>query len=60
MLTKNKDNPGYVVKSKKSKFHGYTLADIKKAREEILDRRKGNKQPAASLQEQEPDWEPLR
>ena len=55
MLTKNKDNPGYVVKSKKSKFHGYTLADIKKAREEILDRRKGNKQPAASLQEQEPD-----
>ena len=55
MLTKNKDNPDYVVKSKKSKFHGYTLADIKKAREEILERRKGNKQPAASLQEQEPD-----
>ena len=49
MLTKNKDNPDYVVKSKKSKFHGYTLADIKKAREEILERRKGNKQPAASL-----------
>ena len=45
MLTKNKDNPDYVVKSKKSKFHGYTLADIKKARDEILDRRKGNKQP---------------
>ena len=59
MLTKNKDNPDYVVKSKKSKFHGYTLADIKKAREEILERRKGNKQsvPPASLQEQEPDWE---
>ena len=55
MLTKNKDNPDYVVKSKKSKIHGYTMADIKKAREEILDRRKGNKQPAASLQEQEPD-----
>ena len=57
MLTKNKDNPDYVVKSKKSKFHGYTLADIKKAREEILERRKGNKQsvPPASLQEQEPD-----
>ena len=49
MLTKNKDNPDYVVKSKKSKFHGYTLADIKKAREEILERRKGNKQPPASL-----------
>ena len=60
MLTKNKDNPGYVVKSKKSKFYGYTLADIKEAREEILDRRKGNKQPAASLQERgekEPDRE---
>ena len=40
MLTKNKDNPDYVVKSKKSKFHGYTMADIKKARDEILDRRK--------------------
>ena len=26
------------------------MADIKKAREEILERRKGNKQPAASLQ----------
>ena len=46
MLTKNKDNPGYVVKSKKSKFYGYTLADIKEAREEFLDRRKGNKQPS--------------
>ena len=49
MLTKNKDNPNYVVKSKKSKFHGYTLADIKKAREEILDRRKGNKQPTVGV-----------
>ena len=49
MLTKNKDNPDYVVKSKKSKFHGYTLADIKKARDEILDRRKGNKQPSLVL-----------
>ena len=49
MLTKTKDNPGYLVKSKKSKFYGYTLADIKEAREEILDRRKGNKQPKAVL-----------
>ena len=40
MLTKNKDNPDYVVKSPKSKFHGYTMADIKKARDAILDRRK--------------------
>ena len=57
MLTKNKDNPGYVVKSKKSKFYGYTLADIKEAREEILDRRKGNKQPSVRLPhtQDEPD-----
>ena len=57
MLTKNKDNPDYVVKSKKSKFHGYTLADIKKAREEILDRRKGNKQPSGvnPTPQKEPD-----
>ena len=64
MLTKNKDNPAYVVKSKKSKFYGYTLADIKKARDEILDRRKGNKQPSVRLPfsqflppQDEPDWE---
>ena len=59
MLTKNKDNPGYVVKSPKSKFRGYTLADIKKARDEILDRRKGNKQPSVRLPhtQDEPDWE---
>ena len=59
MLTKNKDNPDYVVKSKKSKFYGYTLGDIKKAREEILERRKGNKQPGrvAPRSEKEPDWE---
>ena len=67
MLTKNKDNPDYVVKSKKSKFYGYTLADIKEARDEILDRRKGNKQPSVRLphtqlpipqdDDDEPDWE---
>ena len=60
MLTKNKDNPDYVVKSPKSKFRGYTLADIKKARDEILDRRKGNKQPSVRLphtQDDEPYWE---
>ena len=59
MLTKNKDNPGYVVNSKKSKFHGYTLADIKKAKEEILERRKGNKQPRGvyPTPQDEPDWE---
>ena len=64
MLTKNKDNPDYVVKSPKSKFRGYTLADIKEARDEILDRRKGNKQPSVRLPhtpkvatQDEPDWE---
>ena len=65
MLTKNKDNPNYVVKSKKSKFYGYSLADIKEAREEILERRKGKKQPSGvnpTPQEvphtpKEPDWE---
>ena len=60
MLTKNKDNPDYVVKSKKSKFHGYTMADIKKARDEILDRRKGNKQPTSFFRHtpDDPDyWE---
>ena len=65
MLTVNKDNPNYVVKSEKSNFTGYTLAEIKKARDEILDRRKGNKQPSVRLphtqlpipQDDEPDWE---
>ena len=65
MLTVNKDNPNYVVKSEKSNFTGYTLAEIKKARDEILERRKGNKQPSVRLphtqlpipQDDEPDWE---
>ena len=64
MLTKNKDNPRYVVKSKKSKFHGYTMTDIRRARDEILERRKGNKQPSVRLPhtqllipQDEPDWE---
>ena len=49
LLTKYKNKPNYRVKSKKSKFHDKTLADLKKARDEILDRRKGNKQPRAVL-----------
>ena len=60
MLTKNKDNPDYVVKSKKSKFHGYTLADIKKARDEILDRRKkGIKIPQRYFESMEPSDEEM-
>ena len=50
MLTKNKNNPNYRVKSKASKFYNYTLADIKKARDEILERRKkGIKIPIQQL-----------
>ena len=62
LLTVNKDNPNYVVKSKTSKFHGYTMTKIKKARDEILERRKrGIKIPIQQLMpdvdEDEPDRE---
>ena len=62
LLTVNKDNPNYVVKSKTSKFYKYTMADIKKARDEILERRKrGIKIPIQQLMpdvdEDEPDRE---
>ena len=61
MLTKNKNNPNYVVKSKTSKFHNYTLADIKKARDEILERRKrGIKIPIQQLMPDVDDDEPDR
>ena len=61
MLTKNKNNPNYVVKSKTSKFYKYTLADIKKARDEILERRKrGIKIPIQQLMPDVDDDEPDR
>ena len=61
LLTKNKNNPNYVVKSKKSKFHGYTMAKIKKARDEILERRKkGIKIPIQQLMPDVDDDEPDR
>ena len=61
MLTVNKDNPNYVVKSKESKFHGYTMAKIKKARDEILERRKkGIKIPIQQLMPDVDDDEPDR
>ena len=61
MLTKNKNNPNYVVKSKKSPFHGYTMAKIKKARDEILERRKrGVKIPIQQLMPDVDDDEPDR
>ena len=55
MLTKNKDNPNYVVKSKKSKFYGYTLADIQEARNEILARRQGKFMPPTDWMPPPPD-----
>ena len=59
MLTKNKDNPNYVVKSKKSKFYGYTLEDIKSARNEILARRQGKFLPPADWIPPPPDEDEL-
>ena len=59
MLTKNKDNPNYVVKSKKSKFHNYTLKDIKRARNEILARRQGKFMPPADWMPPPPDEDEL-
>ena len=61
LLTVNKDNPNYVVKSKESKFHNYTMAKIKKARDEILERRKkGIKIPIQQLMPDVDDDEPDR
>ena len=60
MLTKNKNNPDYVVRSPKSKFHGYTMSDIKEARDLILIRR-GMKPPISEVNLDLPsdpdDWE---
>ena len=61
MLTVNKNNPNYVVKSKTSKFHGYTMAKIRRARDEILERRKkGIKIPIQQLMPDVDDDEPDR
>ena len=61
MLSENKDNPNYVVKSKTSKFEGYTMTKIKKARDEILERRKkGIKIPIQQLMPDVDDDEPDR
>ena len=61
MLTVNKNNPNYVVKSETSKFSGYTMAKIKKARDEILERRKrGIKIPIQQLMPDVDDDEPDR
>ena len=61
MLTVNKNNPNYVVKSETSKFSGYTMAKLKKARDEILERRKkGIKIPIQQLMPDVDDDEPDR
>ena len=61
MLTVNKNNPNYVVKSETSKFSGYTMAKIKKARDEILERRKKRiKIPIQQLMPDVDDDEPDR
>ena len=61
MLSENKNNPNYVVKSKTSKFYGDTLAVIKKKRDEILERRKrGIKIPIQQLMPDVDDDEPDR
>ena len=61
LLKVYKDNPNYVVKSEKSKFHGDTLAVLKKKRDAILERRKkGIKIPIQQLMpdvDDEPDRE---
>ena len=60
LLTENKNNPNYVVKSKKSPFHGDTLAVLKKKRDEILERRKrGVKIPQEYFESMEPSDEEM-
>jgi len=39
LITKYKDDPNYRVKSKTSKFQGYSVEDLKRARDEILRQR---------------------
>ena len=61
LLTKYKNNPNYRVKSKKSPFHGDTLAVLKKKRDAILERRKrGVKIPIQQLMPDVDDDEPDR
>ena len=61
LLTKFKNKPDYTVKSKTSKFHGDTLAVLKKKRDEILERRKrGVKIPIQQLMPDVDDDEPDR
>ena len=60
LLTKYKNKPNYRVKSKKSKFYNKTLADLKKARDEILERRKkGIKIPQRYFESMEPSDEEM-
>ena len=60
LLTKYKNKPNYRVKSKTSKYHGDTLAVLKKKRDEILERRKrGVKIPQGYFESMEPSDEEM-
>ena len=60
LLTKYKNKPNYTVKSKTSKFHGDTLAVLKKKRDAILERRKrGVKIPQSYFESMEPSDEEM-
>ena len=60
LLTKYKNKPNYRVKSKNSKFYKKTLAELKKARDEILERRKkGIKVPRGYFESMEPSDEEM-
>ena len=48
LLTKYGNDPNYRVKSKTSKFQGYSVQDLEKARDEILRRRGELPEPAPS------------
>ena len=48
LITKHSGDPNYKVKSKKSKFEGYSVEDLERARDETLRRRRELPQPAHS------------
>ena len=51
LITKFRNDPNYRVKSPKSKFHGYSVEDLKKIRDGIYARRQGARPLAERLQE---------
>ena len=51
LIKKYKNDTSYRVKSKISKFHGYSVKDLEMVRDEILARREGAKPLPGQLQE---------